>query len=237
MEHHLIVQSSGTKVPRTMLPFCESPGEPIYAKEAKMRLKIGIMGSAVEYTRAGGKIVRNEKIASKAKKLAYELGKEIARHNLILVNGACTGIPYEATKGAKEHDGFVVGISPAEDLYEHIYDYKFPTKYYDLIVYTGFGFKGRNVVNVSNCDGIIIVAGRVGTLNEFTIAYDQGQIIGVMEGSGGIADHIRHIVKDMNKNTGAIVIYDKSPHKLVKKLLKAIDKRIVKEKLGKILLD
>ncbi len=203
-----------------------------------MKLKIGIMGSAIEYTTAEGRVARNAKIAGKAQKLAYELGKEIARHNLILVNGACAGIPYEATKGAKEHDGFVVGISPAENLHEHVLKYKFPTKYYDLIVYTGFGFKGRNVVNVSNCDGVIIVAGRVGTLNEFTIAYDQGQIIAVMEGSGGIADHIRHIVKDMSKNTGAVVIYDKNPHNLVKKLLKEIDKRIKKDKTTKkILLD
>ncbi len=193
-----------------------------------MKLKIGIMGSAVEYTSANGKINRNAKISAKASSLAYELGKEIARHNLVLINGACTGIPYDASRGAKDNDGFVIGISPAEDLEEHIKKYKFPIKNYDIIIYTGFGFKGRNVVNVSNCDGVIIVAGRVGTLNEFTIAYDQGQIIGVMEGSGGIADHLKHIVSDMNKKTGAVVIFDKDPHALVKKLLKAIVDRMRK---------
>ncbi len=193
-----------------------------------MKLKIGIMGSAVEYTTASGKISRNAKVSEKASRLAYELGKEIARHNLVLINGACTGIPYDAAKGAKDNDGFVVGISPAEDLEEHIKKYKFPIKNYDIIIYTGFGFKGRNVVNVSNCDGVLIVAGRVGTLNEFTIAYDQGQIIGVMEGSGGIADHLKHIVHDMNKKTGAIVIFEKDPHMLVKRVLKSIFDRMRK---------
>ncbi|MBI3034200.1 LOG family protein [Candidatus Woesearchaeota archaeon] len=183
-----------------------------------MKPKIGIMGSAIERGTGG-------KITLPAKKLAYELGREIARHNCILINGACKGIPDDAARGAKDNDGFVIGISPAGNLEEHSKRYKFPTKNYDVIIFTGFGFKGRNVVNVTNCDATIIVAGRVGTLNEFTIAYDEGQIIGVMQGSGGIADHLRQLIKIMNKKTGATVIYDKNPHTLVKKLLTEINKR------------
>ncbi len=185
----------------------------------QMKLKIGVMGSAIERGTGSGNITK------RGLKLAYELGKEIARHNCILINGACTGIPHASSKGAKDNDGFVVGISPAGDLEEHIKRYKFPTKHYDLIIYTGFGFKGRNVVNVSNCDAVIIVAGRVGTLNEFTIAYDEGQIIGIMEGSGGIADYVKKIIKVTNKKTGAVVVYDREPHSLVKKLLVEIARR------------
>src|SRR3989338_8429266 len=190
-----------------------------------MRLKIGVMGTGME---------RNEaKITEKAKKLAYEIGQEIARHNCILVNGACYGIPYIASKGAKSSDGTVVGISPAENMHEHIHTYKFPTDVYDILFYTGFGFKGRNVVNVSNCDAIIIVSGQVGTLNEFTIAYDDGMIIGVMQGSGGIADFINDIIKIANKKTGATLIFDKDPHLLIKKVITAIVKKESEED-GKI---
>jgi len=182
-----------------------------------MKLKIGIMGSGLE---KGG-----ESITKKAEKLAYDLGKEIAKHNCILVNGACGGIPHIASKGAKDAAGFVVGVSPAKDYDEHVRKYKFPTDVYNILFYTGFGFKGRNVVNVSNCDAIIVVSGHVGTLNEFTIAYDDGMVIGVMQKSGGIADFIDDIIKIANKKTGALIIYGKDPHELVRKVIAAVKKR------------
>lgn len=186
-----------------------------------MRIKIGVMGSA------------SGAITKKSMDLAYRVGKAVAHHNCILINGACDGVPYASTQGAAENDGTVIGISPAKDLDDHVNRYKFPTKGYDAIIYTGFGFKGRNVVNVSNCDAVIIVAGRVGTLNEFTIAYDDGMIIGILEGSGGITSHIRHIMKFVKKDTGAKIVFAKNPHMLVKKLLIEVLKRDKKNGLHK----
>lgn len=182
-----------------------------------MKLKIGVMGSGLEKG--------ENNLPKKALKLAYDVGREIARHNCILVNGACGGIPYAASTGAKEADGFVLGVSPAENLKEHVEKYKFPTDTFDLIIYTGFGFKGRNVVNVTNCDAVIIVGGHVGTLNEFTIAYDEGLVIGVMQGSGGIADFVDNIIKIARKKTGATLIYEKNPHNLIKKVIIELAKR------------
>lgn len=176
-----------------------------------MKLKIGVMGSGLERG--------EEPLSKKAMKLAYEVGREIARHNCILVNGACRGIPYEASRGAKSADGFVMGVSPAENLQEHVERYNFPTDVYDLIIYTGFGFKGRNVVNITNCDAVIIIGGHIGTLNEFSIAYDDGMVVGIMLGSGGVADDIEKILKIANKKTGAVVIYEKDPHEIVKRVL------------------
>lgn len=182
-----------------------------------MKIKIGVMGSGLE---------RGENnLTKKAMKLAYLVGREIARHNCILVNGACGGIPYEASKGAKDADGFVMGVSPAENLHEHVHKYKFPVDVYNLIIYTGFGFKGRNVVNVTNCDAVIIVGGHVGTLNEFTIAYDEGMILGIMQGSGGIADFVDDILRIAQKKTGATIIYDKDPHDLIKNVINEVMKR------------
>ena len=65
-----------------------------------MKIKIGVMGSAAKV---------NDSVL---KEKAREVGREIARHNCILVNGATTGMPNEAAIGAKEEDGFVLGISP-----------------------------------------------------------------------------------------------------------------------------
>jgi len=186
-----------------------------------MKLKIGVMGSALDRGEAD--------ISKKGKDLAFEVGRAIAQHNCIFINGACGGIPEIASKGARKADGMVIGISPAENFHEHVHKYDFPTKEFDIIFYTGFGFKGRNVVNVSNCDAVIIVSGHMGTLNEFAIAYDEGMIVGVMQNSGGIADFIDDIIKIANKETGAVVIYDKDPHKLVSRVISAIRKRHVKE--------
>lgn len=187
-----------------------------------MKLKIGVMGSALERGEAD--------IPQSGKNLAFEVGKAIANHNCIFVNGACGGIPELAAKGARSADGFLMGISPAENFHEHTHKYNFPYKDFDIIFYTGFGFKGRNVVNVSNCDAVIIVSGHMGTLNEFSIAYDEGMVIGLMRGSGGIADFADEIIKIANKKTGAIVVEDTDPHNLVKKVITEIRKRQAKEK-------
>ncbi len=187
-----------------------------------MKLKIGVMGSALERGEAN--------ISNKGMKLAFEVGKAIAEHNCIFVNGACGGIPHLAAQGARKADGFLVGVSPAENFHEHTHKYKFPYKEFDLIFYTGFGFKGRNVVNVSNCDAVIIVSGHMGTLNEFSIAYDEGMVVGLMRGSGGIADFADEIIKIANKKTGAVVVEDTDPHQLIKKVIVEIRKKQANDK-------
>src|SRR3989344_1167775 len=71
---------------------------------------------------------------------AQELGREIARRGAVLVNGATTGFPLSAAKGAKEEGGFCVGLSPAFSEKEHIEQYQLPVDYMDVIIYTGFGY-------------------------------------------------------------------------------------------------
>jgi uncharacterized protein (TIGR00725 family) len=91
----------------------------------------------------------------------------------------------------------------------------------DVIIYTGFGYKGRNVVNVRTADIVLIIGGATGTLNEFTIAYDEGKIIGVLEGSSGVTDHIREIVRFCNKPTTGVVFFSDDPEKLVEQCMNA----------------
>ena len=111
----------------------------------------------------------------------------------ILVTGATTGLPDMVAKAFRRSGGFALGISPAQDRKEHLERYGLPDDGADVIVYTGFGYKGRNVINVRSADIVIIFGGATGTLNEFTIAYDEGKIIGILEGTGGVADHIREM--------------------------------------------
>lgn len=172
-----------------------------------MKLKIGVMGSA------------SGKLPSAHKKIAYELGCAIAENDCITITGACPGFPLEAARGASDNGGLVVGISPALSEREHIEKYRSPVEYHHVLIFTGSGLMGREVVNIRSSDIVIIMGGHSGTLGEFSIAYDEGNLIGVLTDTGGIASEIKHIVKLIKKETGAKVMYGKEPRVLIKKLI------------------
>ena len=176
---------------------------------------VGVMGAS-----ANDALTESEKL--RLKELAERLGAALARQGCILVTGATTGLPDLVARAFRNCGGFALGISPAQDRREHSEHYGLPDDGADVIVYTGFGYKGRNVINVRSADVVIIFGGATGTLNEFTIAYDEGKIIGVLEGSGGVADHIREIIQFCKKTTGSVVVFDKHPEKLVKACLEAL---------------
>ena len=154
---------------------------------------------------------------------AEELGREVARQGFVLMTGATTGAPYWVAKGAKSEGGMVIGLSPAVSEAAHIKTYKLPTDYHDVIIYTGFEYSGRNLLLTRSADAVVVVCGRMGTLNEFTIAFEDQKPIGVLEGTGGIADELSDIVKKANRGPGKI-IYEKDPKKLIERLREAITK-------------
>ncbi len=173
------------------------------------RMVFGVMGSA------GGDV------PASAREKTYALGAEIGRRGYTLVTGVAPGLPHDSVLGAKSQGGLVMGISPAQSFTEHVERYSSPTRGYDIIVYTGSGLMGREVENIRSCDAVVIVGGRSGTLGEFAIAYDEAKLIGVLEGTGGIADHIDVLLKVINKETGARVIGHSDPLKLVELLEEA----------------
>ena len=159
---------------------------------------------------------------ARVKALAERLGAALAQSGCMLITGATTGLPDLIARAFRSHGGgFSIGISPAANRAEHSERYRLPHDGVDLIVYTGFGLKGRNVINVRTAEIVVLFGGATGTLNEFTIAYDEGKIIGVLEGSGGITDHIAEIIELCNKPTRGVVIFDDDPEKLVQRCLAA----------------
>ncbi len=185
-------------------------------------MTVGVMGSA------GGDL------DVEVRQRVYRLGAAIARRGYVLITGACPGIPHEAVKGARERDGIVVGISPALNLEEHVRKYHSPTKGYNAIVYTGSGLMGREVENIRSCDVVIFAGGRSGTLGEFAIAYDEAKVIGVLEDTGGITEHLKEIISMMDKETGATVCYDADPEHLLDKLEHVYEKYIIPRQLTAI---
>ncbi|MCD6547768.1 MAG: LOG family protein [Nanoarchaeota archaeon] len=173
-----------------------------------MRKAIAVIGSASE--------TNNQAI-----NLAREVGIEIAKRGYTLITGACPYLPYEAAKAAKQEGGFVIGISPASNYDEHINGYGFPDDVFDFIVYTGFGLKGRNVIMIRSADAVVAISGRIGTLNELTIAYDELKPIGILDVEG-LAIEFPELVKK-SKKKGSRIIVEKSPEKLLMNLSKLIE--------------
>ncbi len=191
----------------------------------KMKYKIGVFGSAVE--------VKNQAV-NRAKELGKELGKY--KERIIIINGAASGIPSLITAGAAKRGVEVWGFSPAiseeehnkeivhgDDIAKYNKVFFVPKEFaqkYDLQVCR----KYRNVISTANCDAGIIISGRWGTTNEFTNLFDMGKVIGVLTSTGGIADELPRLMKKIVKKGKAEVIFDKSPAKLIKKILKTLQK-------------
>jgi len=142
-----------------------------------------------------------------------------------------TGVPQIAAQAGAKEKGIILSYSPAKNLKEHLeppISYPYPAKNTELI-FTGQGKIGRNVLSILECDGVIFIGGGIGTLNEFSIAYHEGKIIGILEIVGSIIEKILKMEGDFKSGAGkeikAKIVKDKNPKKLVEKVLEEIKKR------------
>lgn len=172
--------------------------------------------------------------------MALEVGRAIAQTGNMIMSGATVGLPNYAAMGAKEVGGFSVGISPAATKIEHVKKYRLPTASYDVILYTGLHYVGRDTLLVASSDAVVSIGGRLGTLHEFTIAAEMGKPMGFLLGAGGVSSEIDDILKVAKPLPDDFeVIFDDDPTRLVKRLIKLVNKEkddnvdIYLEKAGK----
>jgi|SRR3989344_1610636 len=189
-------------------------------KHEHLRLKLGVSGAA-ETGHCG----------IDALDKAKELGREIALHGGVLLSGATTGFPLWAAMGAKEVGGISVGLSPAASQKEHEAVYRLPIDYMDLLIYTGFGYSGRDLLFTRSCDAIFIGCGRIGTIHEFTIAYEDNKPIGILEGDWDMDEVLKNII-DKSDRVNERVIFDSNPKRLVEKIIELVQKVRIEEKLN-----
>jgi hypothetical protein len=180
----------------------------------KMKIRIGVMGAA------SGPNTEDESV----RRIAYQVGEEVARRDCIMVTGACPGLPHDAARGAKAQNGFVVGVSPAFSHQEHIKEYKSPDDVFDIILYSGLGFMERDITNIRASNAIILLGGGIGTLNEFTVAFDEGKAVGILPSTKGISPHIRNIVAWCDREMNPNIVIEDDPVRLVDKLLDIISR-------------
>lgn len=179
---------------------------------AKEKYKICVSGSAMDNCLPG------------AFKKAEETGFQIAKQGCVLLSGATIGIPEWSTRGAKRAKGMSIGFSPASTKREHLNTYRLPIKNMDLILYTGADYSGRNLLLTKAADAVIEICGRVGTLNEFTIAFEDKKPIGILTGTGGTSAEIEHILR-VSKRGKKDIIFDDDPARLVRKLILLLKKK------------
>ena len=185
----------------------------------EIRYQICVSGAA------RGKSIETGKV------LAAEAARQIVRRGHLVVTGATRGLPYAAAKAAKLEGGrdiTSIGFSPAASRLAHVKKYRLPLDVFDTVLYTGFEYTGRNLLLVRSCDAVVMVGGRIGTLNELTIAIEERKPVGVLLGSGGMTEEVEHVLKAARRaRTGIIFGHDAAA--LVDELL-----AIVKAKASKL---
>ncbi|MEK7192794.1 MAG: hypothetical protein AAB682_01530 [Patescibacteria group bacterium] len=157
--------------------------------------------------------------------MAKELGRQIVLQGAVLVTGATTGMPLWTAMGAKEAGGFVVGLSPAATEREHVEKYKLPLEYLDIIIYTGAGYSGRDLLMTRTSDAIFLGCGRIGTIHEFTIAFEDNKPIGILEGEWSTDEVIKNIIDNSNRaEDNQKIIFNPDPKLLVEKIIQLVRK-------------
>jgi uncharacterized protein (TIGR00725 family) len=160
-----------------------------------------------------------------AKHLSAEVAREIIRRGHVVLTGATKGLPYYAAKAAKQADPdgiSSIGFSPAASRLSHVKKYQLPIDSFDTILYTGFEYTGRNLLLIRSSDAVIMIGGRIGTLNELTIAIEERKPIGVLLGSGGMTEEVEHVLKAAKRaRTG--IIFGHDPDELVDQVIDLIE--------------
>ncbi len=189
------------------------------------KFNIGIYGSAVDEA---------EVVQEKAR----QLGKELVKYKdqVIVVTGACLGLPYEVAKVVSKAGMEVWGYSPSVNLEDQEKSFNNENvSVHSKLIYVPEDFihadndlvckKYRNVMSTADCDAGIIMAGRWGSLNEFTCLTDFGKVLGVLTETGGIADELKSLTEKISKKGSGKVIFNNSPEKLLMEVINEISRQ------------
>lgn len=99
-------------------------------------------------------------------RLAEEVGRELARKDVILVCGGLDGVMEAACKGTSAGGGLTIGILPGGSR-------QTANPYVQIPVVTNLG-EARNVIVVKSAEAVIAIGGGYGTLSEIGHALRNG---------------------------------------------------------------
>jgi len=148
-------------------------------------------------------------------KIAYDLGKELALQDVIVVTGGKDGIMESASKGAKDNGGTTVGVIKGKERFTS-------NNYIDIEVLSGATSDGLDEqLIIQMADGVIGVGGGAGTLQEYVLAYRNNKPIVILENTGGWSDILAQFpYLDERERVEIITVQDskKAVEKILKKL-------------------
>ncbi|MFQ6025916.1 MAG: TIGR00725 family protein [Dehalococcoidia bacterium] len=98
--------------------------------------------------------------------LAEQVGRELAKRNVMVACGGLTGVMEAVCRGAKAEGGTTIGILPGRSSAE-------ANNYVDIPIVTTMGFS-RNVIVVNTGQAVISIGGAFGTLSEIAHALGDG---------------------------------------------------------------
>lgn len=171
----------------------------IFPQNSKFEGIIGVCGAS--------------QIDKKIYRLVEELGRTIATEKFILATGGLGGTMEAASKGAKQAEGFTIGIIPSLDK-------KSANPYIDIVIPTGMG-EARNNILIATADAIITVAGDSGTLSEIALAWKMNKPIVSLRTTGGWSTQLADKKID-NKREDKILSAD-SPKEAVKMIIQKLN--------------
>lgn len=176
----------------------------LLAEIENRRTQLLVIGSAADHC------------TEEARRLAYEVGAEAARHGMVVISGGLGGTMEAACKGARDNHGITVGIIPHDEMHH-------ANPYCDVVIATGMGW-ARDFATAYSADAVIIIAGGAGALIETCVAYLKAKPVIAIEGSGGVADQVRGAYLDERKSVR--ILSEKDPRRAVEKALELARKSI-----------
>jgi|AntAceMinimDraft_13_1070369.scaffolds.fasta_scaffold05136_4 hypothetical protein len=154
---------------------------------------------------------------------AQKLGGFIASNNCILTIPATTGFSFWVGKGSHNTGGQVIGFSPAANEHEHRTVYNMPTEYMDMLVYSGFGYAGADLLLSRSSDAIIFGYGGLETVHEFWVAFQENKPIGILKGEWETDEILFGLLRGQEDTFDhSRIIFDKDPKNLVEQLIKKV---------------
>jgi len=133
-----------------------------------------------------------ERIPEHVKRLAYELGRELAKKGYVVITGGDGGLMREVARGVVEAGGISVGVL-SHELARVPEGHPLHNPYLTVRIRAEMTYEGRSYIVVASSDVLVVLAGGAGTLVEVAMAYSMGKPIIVLEGSGLLADRLKEM--------------------------------------------
>ena len=179
----------------------------------RRRHTVGVISSAVLF----------DEDSEEAREIVW-LGTQLAKYGINVVTGAAIGISHSIGKAAQSAGSKLIGFSPASNIVMHSKkEDNAPASEFDNIHFNERGFTARSLEFIKSVDALIMVSGRMGTLSEFTIAFEEGVPIFVLQGYGGISDKIGQIISFAKKDGNITPCICNGPKMLVSQLLQNLE--------------